>query len=1084
MTDKAWWRRVRQLLNPAGRRRPRRVRPFRPAFDLLEERLPPAVTLSVSDPAPFPKPDSGQLTGLFVVTRSGDLEPALQMSYTTQDGTGPKAAHAGIDYVATAGTLAFAPYQTTATIAVPVLGNNVFQANKTFTVSLSNPLYLLPGFGSEQTVTLDGRAGAVVVGDLNGDGLPDLVLTDVPTAVSVLLNTTPAGATAASFAPAQTFPASFNPSSVALGDFNGDGAPDLAIGSSALDFVAVMLNTTPAGATTASFSPPQTFATPTSPRSVAVADFNGDGKPDLAAGSRYGTVSVLLNTTPAGATSASFAPQQTFGSGLALSSLAVGDFNGDGLPDLAFTDSFYNSVAVLLNTTPAGATAPAFAPQQTFGTGVRPASVAAGDLNGDGLCDLAVANYASNTVSVLLNTTPAGATVPSFAPQQTIPTGLRPISVVLADLNGDGAADLAVGNQPSFSSGTVEVLLNTTPAGADAASFAPPQTYATRGSANDVAVGDISGDGNPDLVIAHYTTNTLSIFLNTEARLAVPADFAAPQAFATGGNPYAVAVGDLNGDGKPDLAVVNRQSSAVAVLLNTTPAGATTPSFSPAQTFAVGLNADAVAVGDFNGDGISDLVVSNASNGTVSVLLNTTPAGATTPSFAPQQTFNVAGGPGAVAVGDFNNDGKPDVAVTSLSFPAEVSVLLDTTPAGATTASFAPLQTFFVPDRGGVLAVGDFNGDGKPDLAVTDYFNASVLVLLNTTPAGSTTPAFLPAQSFATPRGPVSLAAADLNGDGKPDLAIAGRYGTLAVLLDTTPAGATVPSFAPQQTFDTGILPKGLIAADLNGDGRPDLAFTVSTDVNNRVVSVLLNTTPAGATTASFAPQQTAPANNQPGALAVGDFNGDGMPDLAAANYNPIGTISVLLNTAAPVTLQGSPATGTISSAEEAPATITPVAGSTPQSAEVGTAFAVPLAVEVYDAAGNPVQGVRVIFKAPRHGPGGTFDDGTVVTVVTDANGLAVAPLFVANDTAGSYTVTARAAGGSRPATGFDLTNTPPASAALRGRTPENAAPDAPVDVTLAAADDAGNIDPTVAVALGPEANVPPWLRFRRVRTW
>jgi hypothetical protein len=195
-------------------------------------------------------------------------------------------------------------------------------------------------------------------------------------------------------------------------------------------------------------------------------------------------------------------------------------------------------------------------------------------------------------------------------------------------------------------------------------------------------------------------------------------------------------------------------------------------------------------------------------------------------------------------------------------------------------------------------------------------------------------------------------------------------------------------------------------------------------------VSVLLNTTVTGATIPAFAPQQAFATGRSPFSVAVGDFNGDGKPDLAVANHDS-NTVSVLLNNMVPVTLGGSPATGTISSALEAPAAIAVVAGSSPQSAVVGTAFATPLAADVRNAAGHLVQNVSVTFTAPGSGPSGRFGSSTTATAVTDASGRATAPTFVANTSAGSYTVTAQAAGGSNPSTTFSLTNLPGAPAVL-----------------------------------------------------
>lgn len=207
MVGPHWWQVVKYVVDLAaryGRRPGRRARRSRPWVEILEGRLAPTVTLSISNPAPFPKPDTGQILGMFVVTRSGDLAPAVQVDYHTQDGTGVNGAHAGIDYKTTAGTVFFASNQTTTTIAVPILGNNIFQADKTFTVSLSNPLSSAT-FASRQTFPTGSLPFSVAVGDFNGDGKPDLALANFgDNAVSVLLNTTTEGATPPSFVPQQT----------------------------------------------------------------------------------------------------------------------------------------------------------------------------------------------------------------------------------------------------------------------------------------------------------------------------------------------------------------------------------------------------------------------------------------------------------------------------------------------------------------------------------------------------------------------------------------------------------------------------------------------------------------------------------------------------------------------------------------------------------------------------------------------------------------------------------------------------------------------------------------------------------------
>jgi hypothetical protein len=1052
MNRASWWQAVRQFLDPIAQRErpPDRRRRFRPRFEGLESRLAPAVTLSVSNPTPFLKPDSSQLMGLFVVTRSGDLTSTVQVNYATQDGTGANGAHAGTDYVATSGVLLLAANQATGTITVPVLGNNIFQADKTFTLSLSDPLPSAP-FAPLATFGLNGLPRGAVVADFNGDGRPDLAFANFNESdtVSVLLNRTSSGATSPSFAPQQTFATGLGfPISVAVGDFNGDGKPDLVVSDNQWGAVSVLLNTTPAGAATPSFTPERQFIVgDTLPVGVAVGDFNGDGKPDIAvADSDFGTVSVLLNNTPPGATTPDFAHVQTFVAGGQPRWVGVGDFNGDGKPDLAVTNFDSNTVSVLLNTTAAGATAASFAAQQTFAVGSSPTGVTVADLNGDGRPDLAVADSGAASVSVLLNNTPAGAATPTFAPQQTFTTDNNPYSVVAQDVNGDGRPDLAVANAGTFPSRghSVSVLLNTAAAGATSPRFAPQQTFTTGQTPVAVAVGDFNGDGQPDLAVTNQDTDNVSVLLNRRVPVVATASFAPQQNFATGDASVAVAVGDFNGDGKPDLVIANRFANTVSVLLNTTPAGATAPSFGPQQTFATGSGPVKVVVGDFNGDGKPDLAVVNfnlTGPDSVSVLLNTTPANATTPSFAAQQTFATGMFSTGLAVGDFNGDGRLDLAATNregATGPGSVSVLLNTTPPGATTASFAAQRTFATGLSPDSVAVGDFNGDGKADLAIANAGGTSLSVLLNTTVTGATIPSFAPQQTFTTGLGPSSVAVGDFNGDGRPDL-VAINFGdnTVSALLNTTPPGATTASFAPQVSFSAGISPAWVAVGDFNGDGHPDLA--VANDFPNDAVSVLLNATPPGATTPSFGLPQSFATGSRSHAVAVGDFNGDGKPDLAVANYSrPSSTVSVLLNAPGTFTLSGSPATGTISSAPEAPTAVTAVAGTTPQSTAVNTPFPALLAVDVRDAAGHLVQGVSVTFTAPGSGASSKFGSASSVTVVTNASGRASAPTFVANTTAGSYLVTAQAAGGSNPSASFSLTNTPGSPAVLMAITGSN----------------------------------------------
>ena len=344
-------------------------------------------------------------------------------------------------------------------------------------------------------------------------------------------------------------------------------------------------------------APAADFAVGTSPFSVAMGDFDGDGKPDLAvANGGSNDVSVLL-----GNGDGTFKPAKNYEAGLGGGPLwvAVGDFNLDGNLDLVVANSSSDSVGVLL-----GNGDGTFRPSVTFPAGgTAPQSVAVGDFNGDGKPDLAVASYYSNNVTVLL-----GKGDGTFGPAtvvQTFAADASPICVSAGDVNGDGSVDLAVC--------TVGVSAVTVLLGNGNGTFGPPQTFAFVDDPESIAIRDFNGDGKPDLAVANDDT------AGTVAVLAGNGDgtFRAAQIYqAGGGNSESVAAGDFNGDGKLDVAVANAGSNTVSVLL-----GDGLGAFGTAQVFAVGMKPEFVVAGDVNGDGILDLAVANVNSGTVTVLL-------------------------------------------------------------------------------------------------------------------------------------------------------------------------------------------------------------------------------------------------------------------------------------------------------------------------------------------------------------------------------------------------------------------------------------------------------------------------------
>ncbi|MEO8680596.1 MAG: FG-GAP-like repeat-containing protein [Vicinamibacterales bacterium] len=359
---------------------------------------------------------------------------------------------------------------------------------------------------------------------------------------------------------------------------------------------------------------------------------------------------VLALATPAGArangtTCPDFAGAIKYGVGGYPQSVAIGDVNGDGAPDLVVANFTSRNVSILL-----GHGNGTFGVAVNYDVGGVVSSVAIGDVNGDGKLDLAVANLGSNAVSILLGIGDGtfGAAVDYFT--------VSPNSVAVGDVNGDGKPDLAV---PNTGSNTVSILL-----GSGNGTFASGVTYGTGGGPSSVAIGDVNGDGTPDLAVANYSQNVSILLGNGNGTFGVMVNYGV----ATGWGPSSMALGDVNGDGTPDLAVASSYLPNVSILL-----GNGNGTFAPAVNYSVGTDPSSVAIGDVNGDGKPDLAVANpdfASN-TVSILLGNGHG-----TFATAVHYTVDTGPSSVAIGDVNGDGKPDLALATGA--NTVSILLQT----------------------------------------------------------------------------------------------------------------------------------------------------------------------------------------------------------------------------------------------------------------------------------------------------------------------------------------------------------------------------------------------------------------------
>src|SRR6202035_49700 len=254
----------------------------------------------------------------------------------------------------------------------------------------------------------------------------------------------------------------------------------------------------------------------------------------------------------------------------------------------------------------------------------------------------------------------------SFLPRADVLTGIYPHSVVAADFNGDGKPDLFVAKG---SSDKVTVLTNTSSNGT--ISFAAATEFP--GMPNDMegsAVGDLDGDGKPDVVVVNGVgDSTVSVFRNTSSGAVI--SFAAKIDFRTDYGPYTVAIGDLDGDGKPDLAIANNGSNYITLYKNTSTPGSIL--FSKRAVLIVGTNPYGIATGDLDKDGKAELVVSTeGSNSALWVIKNTSVPD--TFSFMSPVSYSGLAGAFTLAIGDLDGDGNPDIAATG-GYPSAILVL-------------------------------------------------------------------------------------------------------------------------------------------------------------------------------------------------------------------------------------------------------------------------------------------------------------------------------------------------------------------------------------------------------------------------
>jgi FG-GAP-like repeat/IPT/TIG domain/Secretion system C-terminal sorting domain len=823
-----------------------------------------------------------------------------------------------------------------------------------------------------------------------------------------------------SFIPKVDFNAGNYPHSVCVADFDGDGKSDVLVARGSSNAVSVFKNTSESG--TISFSTKLDFpAAGNSHEGSSVGDLDGDGRLDfvVANGTGSSTVSVFRNTSTPG--NISFASNVDYPTGNAPYSVAIGDLNADGKPDVVVANNGANTISIYKNLSTPGNIS--FAPKIDIPTGTNPYSVAIGDLDGDGKADIALTTQGTtSSLSAMRNTSTGGEII--FDPPINYAPLFGPFVLAAGDLDGDGKLDLAAANS---SSNSVVVTRNASVPGT--ISFTQ-RDYLTVGNYPvGVAINDLDGDGKPDLIACSRHSNNISVIKNQS--FIGQFFFAANVDYAVGSDPFYVAAGDLDGDHKAEIIVANSAADSISILRNivggdvapsitsftptsgingtvvkisgTNFTGATAVSFggAAASSFVVDSSKGITAIvgpgasGDvsvttpngtaslagftFNGPIINSFTPGNGLTGTVVVITGVNFTGATSVRFGgtPAASFTVdsstritatvgVGSSGSVTITTPNGTatlsgfvfGLPTISsftptsgfagtivtISGTNFDTSASKnivffgavqahvsaatsnqLVVTVPAGATyepitvtvnnatSYSSVPFIVTFLNDSltisknsfslvanvpvapyPSAIAIADLNNDGKADLVTTTRTNNTMSILTNTSRPGSIS--FLPPISLNGGLDPIRISIADFDGDGKRDIAVAnfnsGNPSTISVLRNTT-SGNNI-SFDSRVDYASGNGTTGIAANDINGDGKPDIVVVSG---NSATFSVFINTT-FGPGPISFAPRQDYPllGYDHPQSVSLVDLDQDGKPDVITTNFGA-DDIAVFKNT-------------------------------------------------------------------------------------------------------------------------------------------------------------------------------------------
>ncbi|MBD1209779.1 MAG: VCBS repeat-containing protein [Ignavibacteria bacterium] len=666
----------------------------------------------------------------------------------------------------------------------------------------------------------------VVSGDVDNDGDIDIVATASALGATVLLNTG-----TGSFIIGSTFAGGTGVQVPILGDIDNDGDLDLAMPNSGSNTVTVRLNngagsflTQPAG------SP---YPMGTTPRAISFADIDGDGDLDLLSANNNAFGIVVRLNTGSGVFSlfGNNSPISTGG----LRSLALGDVDGDGDMDIAIPINATAQAGILMNSSQPRFVCTANCGSVTYTPNISPQRNVNTALTASLLTWQFTEPMTTATASFPTGMPPAGTNAP-IRVWGSMTASRTPNAGAVGTWAYNAAATTATFTPAkSFFPGE-EVMVSVTSAQNTSKVSARPYTYSFRAKAGvgpavfvpqaqspfatgtspqSVALGDIDGDGDVDMVVAG--SGGLIVRQNNGT-----GNFSSLAMIPTIANPSAIALGDADNDGDLDIVVSSSlAASNVSVLLNAGNGSFTTAVGSP---MSIGTAPRNVAWGDADGDGDLDIAVADFSANAVSLLLNNGSA-----AFAAGGVFPTSGGVVSLRFADIDNDGDLDIAAANNSGTIGLVVLQNNGLGAYTLLAGTPIAT---PSSPAALTTGDVDGDGDIDVIVSANLSATATVLLNN---GSGT--YTVAASYATGAQSREVQLGDMDGDGDLDLiGVSANNNTVTVRLNNSMGDFTM--LATAAPYSTGLSPQSIALGDVDGDG--DLDIVTANQLSN-TASVLLN---------------------------------------------------------------------------------------------------------------------------------------------------------------------------------------------------------------------------------------------------